>query len=114
VKIRADPWLLQILSLQMESFPHQPLQPGFVEDVVGEFFIGEHGERGAFGSRDQLRRLFNCEVRVLADHGHHHADNDLQAADLYCFLLDFTALRVFQGALFPQSVRDAPFPAGIL
>jgi len=97
----------------MKSFPHQPLQAGFVEDVVSEFFVGKHGQGGAFGARDQLSRLFDCEIWVLADHGHHHADHDLQAADFHCFLLDFVALRVFQEALFPQSVRDAPFPAGI-
>ena len=35
--------------LQMESFPHKPLQPWLVEDVVGEFFVGKHGEGSAFG-----------------------------------------------------------------
>ena len=40
--------------LQMKSFPHEPLQPGFVEDVVGEFFVREHGEGGAFGPRRQF------------------------------------------------------------
>ena len=40
--------------LQMESFPHEPLQPRLVEDVVGEFFVREHGEGGAFGPRRQF------------------------------------------------------------
>jgi hypothetical protein len=36
--------------LQPEAFLHQPLQAGFVEQIEGEFFVGEHGEGGAFGS----------------------------------------------------------------
>jgi hypothetical protein len=40
--------------LQVKPLPHQPLQPGFVDDVVSELFVGEHGECGAPGSRHQL------------------------------------------------------------
>jgi len=29
--------------LQAETFVHQALEARFVEDVVGEFFVGEHG-----------------------------------------------------------------------
>ena len=41
-------------SLQMKSFSHQSLQARFVEDVVGELLVGEHGQGGALGSGGQL------------------------------------------------------------
>jgi hypothetical protein len=95
--------------LQTKSFLHQPLQAGLVEDVISEFFIRKHGQRGALGSRNQLRGFLDREVRILADDGHDHADHDLQAADLLRFLLNFTpALRIFQGALFARSARLLP------
>jgi hypothetical protein len=34
--------------LQVEPFPHQPLQARLVEKIVGKLFIGEHGQSGAF------------------------------------------------------------------
>ena len=40
--------------LQAEAFAHQALQAGFVEQVVGKFFVGEHGEGGALGSGSQF------------------------------------------------------------
>ncbi len=40
--------------LQMESFPHQPLQSRLVENVVGEFFIRKHGEGSALGPGGQF------------------------------------------------------------
>jgi len=72
-------------SLQPESFLHQALQAGFVEEVVGEFFVGEHGEGGAFGSGGEFGGFFDGEVGVLADDGHDHADHHLQAADFAGF-----------------------------
>lgn len=81
--------------LQVETFPHEPLQAGFVEDVVGEFFVGEHGESGALGSRDEFRSFFNSKVRVLTDDRHHHVDHHLEAADLLRFLQSFIWLRIF-------------------
>lgn len=40
--------------LQPEAFCNQPLQSRFVEKVVGQFFIGEHGEGRALGSRSKF------------------------------------------------------------
>ncbi len=40
--------------LQAEAFAHQALQAGFVEKIVGEFFVGEHGEGGALGAGGEL------------------------------------------------------------
>ena len=40
--------------LQMESLPHQALQARFVNDVVGEFFVGEHGEGSTLVSGHQF------------------------------------------------------------
>jgi len=77
-----------------------------LEDVIGEFFIREHGQRGALSSGNQLRGFLDSKVRVLADDGHDHADHDLQAADLLRLLLNFIpGLRIFQGALFARSAR---------
>ena len=36
--------------MQAEAFAHEALEAGFVEEIVGEFFVGEHGEGGAFGA----------------------------------------------------------------
>ena len=85
--------------LQVETLLHKALQTGFVEDVVSKFLVGEHGQCGALGSGHQFRSFFDREVGVLADHGHHHANHDLQATDLDCFLVDFVGRRVFQGDL---------------
>lgn len=92
----------------MKPLIHQSLQPGFVEDVVSEFFVGEHGQRGTFSARNQLRSFFDREVRVLADDGHDHADHQLQAANLVTFLLCFAGVRVVQKAptmLVPRRMR---------
>ena len=35
--------------LQAEAFGHESLQARLVEEVVGKFFVGEHGESRAFG-----------------------------------------------------------------
>ena len=51
VLIRENPW--QVL-LKMKSLPHQSLQAGAIENVVGEFFVGEHGEGRALGAGTQL------------------------------------------------------------
>jgi hypothetical protein len=29
--------------LQAVAFPHEALEAGFVEEIVGQFFVGEHG-----------------------------------------------------------------------
>jgi hypothetical protein len=100
-------WLL----LKVISLPHQPLQARPVEDVVGEFFVGEHGKGGALGAGAEFRGFFDGEVRVLANDRHHHADHDLQATDLLSFLLDFVTLRTFQVST-PGVPRD--FPALLL
>jgi len=40
--------------LQPEPFLHEPLQTRFVEQVVSQLFVGEHGEGGAFGAGGQF------------------------------------------------------------
>jgi len=40
--------------LQAEAFAHQALEAGFVEQIVGEFLVGEHGEGGALGAGGEL------------------------------------------------------------
>ena len=56
--LRTQEWALSHAEcdalLQPESFLHQPLQAGLVEQIVGEFFVGEHSEGGAFGSGGQF------------------------------------------------------------
>jgi len=71
--------------LQIESFLDQPLQARLVQDVVGKFLVREHGQRCALRSCRQFGSFFDRQVRVLADHRHHHADHDLQAPDLLPF-----------------------------
>jgi hypothetical protein len=103
VRLRSDDSRL----LQTEPFIHQPLQARLIENVVGEFFVREHSQGGAFGAGDQFGGFFDGEVRVLADDRHHHADHYLQAADLLRLLQNFIAVRVFQGASFliPRGTR---------
>ena len=80
-RVKAKDWLIsEPLLLQPEAFIDQPLQARPVENIVGEFFIGEHGERGAAGIRGHFRRLFERQIGILADHRHHHAHHHLQAA----------------------------------
>jgi len=56
-------------SLQMVAFAHQALQARAIENVIREFFVGEHGEGGALGAGTQLRGLFDGEVwvRLMTD-----------------------------------------------
>jgi hypothetical protein len=54
--------------LQAEAFSHQPLQAWFVEQIVGQFFVGKHGEGGALGAGGKLGGFFYGEAGVLADH----------------------------------------------
>jgi hypothetical protein len=75
--------------LQAEALGHQALQAGFIEQVVGEFFVGEHGEGGAFGASGELGCFFDGDAGVLADDGGDHADHDLQAADSAGFVVSF-------------------------
>lgn len=91
--------------LQVKPFPHEPLQAGFVEDVVGEFFVGKHGESGALGSGHQFRSFFDGKIRVLADDRHHHVDHHLQAADLLPFLQSLVWLRIFHHGKGPAHSR---------
>src|SRR5208282_1070227 len=77
-------FLVQTL-VQPEAFCHQALQARLVEQVVGQFLVGEHGQGGAFGSGSQFGGSFDGEARILADHRHHHADHQLQAADFAGF-----------------------------
>lgn len=85
--------------LQMESFAHQALQAGFIDNVVSEFFVGKHGEGGTFGSGHQFRSFFDREARVLADDRHHHVDHHLETADFLRLLKSFVGLGILQGTL---------------
>jgi len=40
----------RVESLQVEALPHQALEAGFVEKIVGQLFVGKHGKCGAFGA----------------------------------------------------------------
>jgi hypothetical protein len=86
LELRAEN-LQQNALLQAEALVHQALQTGFVEYVIGEFLVREHGQRRAFRTRSQLGGFFYGEVGILADHRHDHADHDLQTAYLTGFLL---------------------------
>ena len=55
--------------LQPKAFLHQPLQSWLIEEIEGEFFVGEHGKGGALGSGGQFGRFFHREVGVLSDDG---------------------------------------------
>jgi hypothetical protein len=73
--------------LQAEAFAYQALEAGFVEQVVGKFFVGEHGEGGALGASGEFGSFFDGEAGVLTDDGGDHADHDLQAADEAGFVI---------------------------
>jgi hypothetical protein len=75
--------------LQAKTFAHQALQAGFVEEIVGELLVGEHGEGGALGSGGEFGGLFDGEAGILADDGRDHAHHDLKAADSAGFVLGF-------------------------
>jgi hypothetical protein len=100
--------------LQMESFPHEPLQAGFVDNVVGEFLVGEHSEGGALGPGHQFRGFFNSEIWVLADDRHHHVDHHLQATDLLRLLQAFVGLGILQGTLVSGNARGTRIAANQL
>ena len=85
----------------MISFAHQPLKTRAIEDVIGEFFVREHGKGSALSSGDEFGSFLYREVRVLADDRHHHANHNLQAPDLLRFLFRFVALHTFQNFWLP-------------
>jgi hypothetical protein len=106
------------LLLQAKAFAHEALEAGFVEEVVGEFLVGEHGEGGAFGAGGEFGGFFDGEAGVLADDGRDHAHHDLKAADsagfvggvlrlgfIYCERWIFLMFRRF------PSIHAAPFRA---
>jgi len=76
--------------LQTEAFVHQALQSRLVEDVIGKFFVGKHGESRPLGTRSELRRFFYGEVFILTDHRHHHAHHQLQATNIFGLLVGVT------------------------
>ena len=82
--------------LQAEAFVHQPLYARAVEDIVGKLFVGKHAQGGAPGIRGHFRRLFDCEVGVLADDRHYHAHHDLEAPQSSSF---FRAIIVLPACL---------------
>jgi hypothetical protein len=63
-------------------FAHEALQAGLVEDVEGEFLVGEHGKGGAAAVGDHFGRFVDGQVGVLADDRHHHVHHELKAANL--------------------------------
>jgi len=76
--------------LKAKSLVDQALQTRFVEKIVGQFLVRKHGERGALGAGDEFRGFLDCQVGVLADDRHHHADHDLEPMNLTCFLFPLT------------------------
>jgi len=67
--------------LQAEAFGHEALEAGFVEKVIGEFFVGEHGEGGTLCAGGEFGSFFDGKAGVLADDRGDHAHHDLEAAD---------------------------------
>ena len=54
----------EVTLLDAEAFTHQPLQTRFVDQVVGEFFVGKHGQGRFFCCRRsslRLRRRSGCD-----------------------------------------------------
>ena len=41
--VEAVPLQSAVKLLQPEALPHEPLQAGLVDNVVGQFLVGEHG-----------------------------------------------------------------------
>jgi hypothetical protein len=82
--------------LQAEAFGHDALEAGFVEEIVGEFFVGEHGEGGALGSGSEFGGFFDGEAGVLADNGGDHAHHYLEAADSAGFVLGVLRIGVLR------------------
>ena len=78
---------MTVLLLKPEAFAHEALEAGFVEQVVGEFFVGEHGEGGAFGAGSEFGGFFDGKAGVLADDGGDHAHHHLQATDQTGFVV---------------------------
>jgi hypothetical protein len=79
--------------LQAKAFVDQALQAGLVEDIEGEFLVGEHGESCALGAGCEFGGFFHGEIVVLADDRHHHAHHDLQAPDVSGFLFLLAQMR---------------------
>jgi hypothetical protein len=78
--------------LKPEALAYQALDAGFVKQIVGEFFIREHGECGALGAGGEFGGFFDGKGRVLADNGRDHAHHDLEAADAAGFVLRIGSL----------------------
>ena len=78
-----------VASLDPEAFPHDALQAGLVKQIVGQFFIGEHGEGGALGAGSEFGGLFYGKAGILADDGTYHAHHDLKAAEAAGFIFFF-------------------------
>jgi hypothetical protein len=99
--------------LEPESFSHQPLQAGLIEEIEGEFFFGEHGEGGALGSGGEFGGFLHGKARILADHRQDHAHHQLQATDfagLFFFFLGSVVRRV-AGFFFGE--REVSIAAGV-
>src|SRR5579862_1194932 len=88
----APTWFCGV-SLQAKAFVDQALQAGLVEEIVGEFLVGEHGESCALGAGCEFGGFFHGEIVVLADDRHHHAHHDLQAPDVSGFLFLLAQMR---------------------
>jgi hypothetical protein len=78
--------------LQAETLVHQSLETGLVQDIVSEFFVRKHRQRGPLGAGHELGSFFDGKVRILADNGHHHADHDLKAPDISRLQLSFASV----------------------
>jgi len=104
--------------LQAEAFGHEALEAGFIEEVVGKFFVGEHGEGGTLCAGGEFGGFFDGKAGVLADDGGDHAHHDLETADSAGFVLGILSLGfidcqkwiLFTFRRFP-SIHASPFPA---
>ena len=80
--------------LQAEAFGHEALEAGFIEEVVGKFFVGEHGEGGTLCAGGEFGSFFDGKAGVLADDRGDHAHHDLETADSAGFILGFLSLGI--------------------
>lgn len=104
--------------LQAEAFVHEALKARAIDDVVGKFFIREHGQGGAACVSSHLGGLFHRELRILANNRHHHTHHHLQAAKaawlVFVIVTAFVyspwlfCMRIFLLMLGPSNVHTAP------
>src|SRR4030095_13705577 len=63
--------------LQPKALVQQPLKARLVDEVVGEFLVREHCQRGLLSIGGEFRCLLNRQLRILTDYRHDHVHHDL-------------------------------------